>query len=476
MSSRSPVSPRATKQTVALALLLALVLASRLAALPASIWEQDEAYLAMAVKHFDPANGLPQPPWSPLWLALGWTGRLLGLEATRSLQLLSLAAGTLVLLPLASLWGGLLGRSRGALAALVFLATPVAWLNAGRALTETPATAALVTMCACWCRERRSESALVWGSLAGAAAILVRPQLLPAVALPALVVLATAGGVRERLHAAAPGLALTLAGIAGTVVAAGGVAPLAASLARHRALHFGQLGDVSYALAASGLARGLLHPAAAAAWIVLAATGAVVLLRSRPELRRRAAVPLAALLGAVLAVYGVANPQHARYFIPILALSAGLVVAGATTLLGRAAPVGLAVAITAFAWQVVPGLAELRSRPSPPVAALRLAAERQRDTGAVVIVDRRLAAFLAHERMFRSPNLRVVWDYEAQLGLGGFDGASAVLAVYDAGHPLAWAPATSAERLSWPDSAVRRLSPARYVDVTVATLATAAVR
>jgi hypothetical protein len=291
------------------------------------------------------------------------------------------------------------------------------------------------------------------------------------VALPALVVLATARGARERLRAAVPGLALALAGVAGTVAAAGGTAPLAASLARHRALHFGQLGDVSYAFAGSGIARGLLHLAVAAAWIVLALVGALVLLRTAPASRRRLAVPLAALAGAVLAVYGVASPQHARYFIPILALSAGLVVAGAAALLGRAAPVAVAAAVAAFAWQVVPGLALYRSRPSPPVAALRLAASRQRETGAAVVVDRRLAAFVEHERVFGGVALRVTWDYEAQLDLVGVDGRAGVIAVYDANHALARAATAESERFSWPDSAVRRLSPARYVDVTVATLA-----
>lgn len=464
-------SAAARRRLLATALLLVAALASRLAALPASVWEQDEAWLALAVEHFDPVGGVPQPPWSPLWLALGWAGTRLGLDATRSLQLLSLAAGTAIVLPLATLWGGLLGRGRGLLAALLFLATPVAWLDAGRALTETAASAALAAMCACWCRERRSDRALAWGSLAGAAAFLVRPQLLPALALPALVALASARGARERLRIALPGLALALAGAAGTVAVAGGIAPLAASLGRHRALHFGQLGDVSYAFAGSGIARGLGHPGAAAAWVVLALAGTVVLARSLPAVRRRAAVPLAALAGAVLAVYGVASPQHARYFIPILALSAGPVVAGAAALLGRAAPAALAAAIAAFAWQVVPGLALYRSRPSPPVAALRLAAERQRETGAAVVVDRRLAAFVEHERRLGGAGLRVTWDYEAQLGLGGSDGRVGAIGVYDAGHVLARAPATAVERISWPDSAVRRLSPGRYVEVTVATLA-----
>ena len=465
----------AARAGAVLAVMLAVVLASRIAALPASIWEQDEAWLALAVERFDPAAGVPQPPWSPLWLAAGYGGTLVGLDATRSLQVLSLAAGTAVLLPLLSLWGGLLGRGRGSLAALLFLAAPVVWLNAGRALTETAASAALAAMCACWCRERRSDRALVWGSLAAAAAFLVRPQLLPAVVLPAFIVLATARGARERLRIAVPGLALALAGAAATAAAAGGIEPLAASLARHRSLHFGQLGDVSYAFATSGLARGLGHPGAAAAWIVLALAGAAGLARSAPATRRPPAVPLAARLGALLSVYGVASPQHARYFIPILALSAGLVVAGAAALLGRAAPVALAGAIAAFAWQVVPGLTLYRSRPSPPVAALRLAAERQRETGAAVVVDRRLAAFVEHERVLGGADLRVTWDYEVQLGLGGVAGADTAIAVFDAGHALALAPATGVERVSWPDSAVRRLSPTRYVDVSVATLAPYAV-
>jgi hypothetical protein len=452
-----------------LAVLLLAVLETRLAALPASIWEQDEAWLALAAARFDPAEGVPQPPWSPLWVALGHAGARLGLAPTRALQLLSLAAGMLALLPLAALWGGLLGRTRGVLAALLFLATPVAWLSAGRALTETAATAALAAMCACWSREPGSPCTLAWGSAAGAAALLIRPQLLPAVALPALLALVLARGRRERLAVAAPGLALAAAGALATIAAAGGVAPLAAALTRHRALHFGQLGDATYGLAASGLARGLGHPAAAAAWIALAVVGAAVMLRAAPDARRRAAVPLAALAGALLAIYGVASPQHARYFIPVLALSTGPVVAGAAALLGRAAPLATAAAIAALAWQVVPGLALYRSRPSPPVAALRLAAEAQRERGAAVVVDRRLAAFVAHERAFRSPGLRVVWDFEAQLEIGAFAGAREVVAVYDVNHPLAAAPGGDVERISWPDSAARRLSPARYVDVTVAT-------
>ena len=70
-SWRGAVQLAESRPTVVLALLLLVVLASRIAALPASIWEQDEAYLAMAVQRFDPANGVPQPPWSPLWLVLG---------------------------------------------------------------------------------------------------------------------------------------------------------------------------------------------------------------------------------------------------------------------------------------------------------------------------------------------------------------------------------------------------------------------
>ena len=88
-----------------------------------------------------------------------------------------------------------------------------------------------------------------------------------------------------------------------------------------------------------------------------------------------------------------------------------------------------------------------------------------------MIVDRRLAAFADHERRFRSPGLDVVWDLEAQLGLVDLGGAAEVVAVCDAGHALAVAPAASVERISWPDSAVRRLSPTRYVDVAVVTLA-----
>jgi hypothetical protein len=255
------------------------------------------------------------------------------------------------------------------------------------------------------------------------------------------------------------------------VAAAGGVAPLRESLVRHAALHFGQLGEAPYGFVASGLARSLLHPAAAGAWIALALLGGVAIFRRHREGRSSAAVIVAALAGALLAIYGVASPQHARYFIPVLALSAGLVVAGLTALLGqRIGSVAAAAALVVLAWHVLPALALYRSRPSPPIAALRLAAERQRASGAAVVVDRRFNAFVDYERAFEAPGLAVVYDFEAQLGLGGLERASEVVAVYDTGHQLAWLPGATAERISWPDDAVRALSPDRYVDVTVATV------
>jgi len=396
-----------------------------------------------------------------------------------------------------SMWGSALGRRRARLAALLFLATPVAWLSAGRALSETPATLALVAMCAWWCRPRRSEGELAAGSLAGAAAVLLRPQLLLAAALPAVLVAFTSRTRRQRAAVVVPGAGLALAGAVAMVVAGGGLRPFRESLARHAALHFGQLGGVSYAFSTSGLSRALLHPAVAAAWVALALLGAVAVLRAGPDVgralrsrgrrslpvarpadestqraRRSALVLLAALAGALLAVYGVASPQHARYFVPILALSAGFVVAGLTVLLGRTgAGVAAAGVIAAFAWQVVPGLALYRAQPSPPVAALRLAAERQRSTGAAVVVDRRLNAFVDWERAFEAPGLHVVYDFEAQLGMGGLDRAGRVVAVYDANHELAWLPGATVEHISWPDDAVRALSPARYVDLAVAAAA-----
>jgi 4-amino-4-deoxy-L-arabinose transferase-like glycosyltransferase len=475
--------------------MLLVVAASRLMALPATIWEQDEAYLAMAARHFDPALNRPQPPWSPAWVGVGRAGQALGLDATRALQLASLAASVASLLPLVAMWRSVLGRRRAPLAALLFLATPVAWLCAGRALSETPATAALLAMCACWCRPRRTDGALAAGSLAGCLAVLIRPQLLPAVALPGILVAFTSRTRRQRAAVALPGLGLALAGAAAMVLAGGGLAPFRESLARHAALHFGQLGDVSYAFSTSGLSRSLLHPAVAAAWAVLALVGVVAVLRAGPGVeralrarsrrfvstpqpaddaaarsRRSAWVLLATLAGTLLAVYGVASPQHARYFIPILALSAGFVVAGLTVVLGRfgAGVVSVAV-IAAFAWQVVPSLALYRSRPSPPVAALRIAAERQRTSGAAIVVDRRLNAFVDYERTFDSPGLRVVYDFDAQLGLGDLDGAEEIVAVSDANHQIGWLPGATMERISWPDDAVRSLSPDRYVDVAVAT-------
>jgi len=403
------------KQRLMLAVLLLLVLLSRAVVFPSSVWEQDEAYFAAAVVEIDVGDSRPHAPFFPLWIALGKLIHSFGVVPAVGLQFASAILGSLMIVPLVFLWRRILGIELSISAALLVLVVPGVWLLSARAFTGTAATALMVASLACWTRPDPRRRMLVAGSMAAGLAALIRPHFVVVVAAVGVVVLVRVGW-RRWTEVVVPAMALLLIGFGIFVLAAGGPAVGGDALTRHGVGHFGDLSNARLSLLDSGLARVFAHPVILAAWLFFAAVGAVTSLRSR-DARGVTVSVLTALTVLSVLVFGLSNPAHPRYAIPLVVLSGGLVVDGLRRLVGErwtTATVGAAVLGAAVV--VLPASAELRRAPSPPVLALQRADSLASARGAMVVVDRRLHAFVLYAQATDSLMAEVIFDHVFELG------------------------------------------------------------
>ena len=451
-------------------LLLLLVAASRFAAFPASIWDQDEAYLGLAVAHFDPAANRPHPPWFPLWVAAGNLAEPFASEPARGLQILGAAAAVWTLYPLVALLSIWMRRELAAAAAALYLFLPGPWFLAGRAFGDTTATFLLLVAAAWWLRPDPGRATVARGAIAAGLCLLVRPQLVLAVLGMAAFRWWGARGRGGRTTLALPLLAVVAAGGVATVLAAGGVAPLRQSLAGHARYQLAGLAAADHVLAASGVARCLIRPELAVLWVLLAVLGVVAWIRHR----RSAGSPWPLLVGGlapvVVTVQWLSDPERARYALPCLALSSGLVVVGLASLLGRRAPLAVIAAAAAGSLAIgLPQAARYRAVDSPAVAALRAAGRSAAASGGVVVVERTLRSFadyLASTGELRSP---LITDFSVEIGAVAPPPPAATVAVAPEGRAGFIAASYWSETVRCDMPWVRRLESDRFLDVTVAT-------
>lgn len=456
--------------SVALGLLLLLaVAASRVVAFPASIWDQDEAYLGLAVAGFDPEANRPHPPWFPLWVAVGTLAAPLAAEPAKGLQAVGAAAGVWTLFPLISLFSIWLRRDLAAAAAALYLFLPGPWFLSGRAFGDTTATFLLLLAAAWWLRPDPDRPAIVGGAVAAGLCLLVRPQLLLAVCgIAACRWL----GARTRGHRAAlvlPVLAVLIAGGIGTAVAAGGVGPLWRSLGAHLRYQLEGLAAVDHGLTASGVARCLIRSELAVAWIAMAAVGLLAWHRQRRSVGNPWPLVIGGILPLLVTVYWLSDPTRARYALPFLALTSGLVVVGLASMVGRRLP-GVVVAAAAAGSLAIglPQALRYRADDSPAMAALRVAAAKASASGGPVVVERTLRSFadyLAAAGALRSP---LISDFSVEIGAVEPPASATTVAVFSEGRGGFVAARESAEVFSCGIPWVRRLESNRFLDVTVA--------
>jgi hypothetical protein len=457
--------------SVALGLLLLLaVAATRIAAFPASIWDQDEAYLGLAVGGFDPTANRPHPPWFPLWVAVGTLAAPLASEPARGLQAVGAVAGVCTLFPLISLFSIWLRRELAVAAALLYLFLPGPWFLSGRAFGDTAATYLLLLAAAWWLRPAPDRPTLVKGGLAAGLCLLVRPQLLLAVCG---MVAARGIGARTRGDRAAlalPLLSVLAAGSIATAVAAGGVGPLWRSLGVHLRYQLEGLAAVDQGLTASGVARCLIRPELAVAWIVMAVIGVVAWHRHRRTVCSPWPLALGGVAPVLVTVQWLADPTRARYALPLLALSVGPVVVGLAACVGwRPAAAVVAAAAAGSIAIGIPQALRYRADDSPAIAALRAAAGSVSASSGVVVVERTLRSFadyLASTGELRAP---LITDFSVEIGAVEAPPSAATVAVFPEGRGSFVAARESAEVFACGIPWVRRLESNRFLDVTVAT-------
>jgi hypothetical protein len=464
------VANRRLELVLSLAIVVA-VLVSRAIAVPASIWNQDEAYFACAAVSFDPAANHPHPPWFPLWVATGKAMRALGAEPARGLQIVSAICGAWLLFPLVALWRRLLPPHQALVAALVALAAPGVWMLAGRAYSDTPAAFLLVLSLALLFRSPPNGATLAGASVASGLAVLVRPPL-GLVAVASLLMACRREGWRRRAILLGPAAALVVAGALGILLSAD-PAVLAASLRLHSAWQLADIRAASRALGASGLARALGWPWLVWPYLAACALGAHRLLRGR---RGGPAAPV--LLGAVLplalTVFALSDPGVTRYAIPFVALTTGLAVAGAAALHRLGPPVAFGVLVVSWAALVLPELPAYRREPAPALRALDDALSEARRLGGIVVADFDLVPFVDYRAGAGPLGVPLVYD---RFLSHGPPPPSVTVAVYRRTHADLVAEAESRREFTCSLPLLRSLEPSeQYVmDVAIGALVRPAI-
>ncbi len=448
--------------------LLLLLVASRWAASPASIWEQDEAYFGCGVVEFDPTANHPHPPWFPLWMAVGKAASTCVDQPTRGLQIVSACASVYTLFPLLSLWSIWLRRELALAATLLYLFNPAAWVLSGRAFSEPLATMLIVLAMAFWCDRVPSRSRNMAGSLAAGLCLLTRAHFALPLATVTLYQIRHTTKWGQRLATVVPLLVLVTVGYGAVLIYAGGAGPLLEALNNHGRYHFGQLAAADLVFGESGIARAFLVPAAAIAWMGLALIGAVVSWARRRRFVGLRELLVFAVLPFCFLVYGLSWAGNVRYVLPLVALGWGFAVTGLARLVGRwTLPIAV-LFLVGLALPIAPELGVYRSAASPPVRALEHCLAEARQRGAVIVTDRTLTSFFEYRRLWKGIPGTVLHD--SQIGVdtppppqwltvaifdgdgGGFVGRSGRRATFSCDQ-------------RW----LRRLSQGRFLDVTVAT-------
>jgi len=453
-----------------LGILLVLgVMSSRAAVVPASIWDQDEAYLGLAVDHFDPAALHPHPPWFPLWVALGKGAAPFVSEPARGLQVMSAAAGAWTLFPLVALFSIWLRRDLAAAAAVLYLFLPGPWFLSGRAYSETPATFLLVVAAAWWMRREPGRSELAWGSLAAGLCVMLRPQF-----APVILCLAgwrcLAGRRRDRVAVVGPLVGIVGPGVAGLVVAAGGFAVLRDALRSHLRFHLSGLENATVGLADLGISRALIRPELAIAWLVLSVVGFALWYRHRRAVGSPSPLLLCGIVPLVVTVFLLSDPGHARYALLLLALSCGPVVLAAATVLRRLTLPAVAAAVAVSLGVGLPQAQSYRLVDSPVVRALTWADQEVGEAGGVVVVvDRTLVSFADYGAAAGTLRWPVVNDFQIETGAVTPREIEPAIAVFDAGRGGFVQHFETDETFSCSLPWVLRLGPDRFLDVTVTT-------
>jgi hypothetical protein len=366
-----------------------------------------------------------------------------------------------------ALWSLLLNRRQAVAAGVVFAVTPGAWLLAGRAFTGSAATALAAAALVAWLWPRQRPACRLSGSALAAASLLIRPHLLPLLA-PAL--LWRLWRDRRCLAAAAQSvgpLAACLALGAAVIVAdTGGFGAYWLAVREHAGYHFPALTGFTWRWSELAVVAALGAAPLAAAWWFSAGVGWALWLADRTT-RSLAAVLLVGFAAQLMVLLCLQNPTHPRYAVPLLALSAGPVIAAWS----RLRSIGLwgLVASLIIVWmvQVLPALGSYRSDVAPPLQALRAGEAEACDRGGVLVIDRTLVAFEELLELRGELEASTLHDIDLDSGRFAVPPARETVVVWDLRRGPPPVDGGHWELLTVQEPVLRRLAQDRFLDVAV---------
>jgi hypothetical protein len=290
------------------AALVAFLLWSRFALLAAGPWEWDEVLFARGILHFELAAHFPHPPGFPGWLAIGHLLMPLAGDPLRALQWGSAMLSVVTLWPLAALGRKVASPPVAVAAAVLVLIAPGPWLFAVRGFSSTPAAAFAVLAAAVLAGGLGGLRATAFTVLV-AAAFLVRPILLPGLAMLWLVGASTVRPRRRLLAGLAAAAAMVAIAVLAMVRAEGGWSAFVQPFLAHSDKHFSRLDQNLGGVLDLGLVKGLAGGVPAALLIAVALLGLGVWARRRG---RRSALAWALVLGVtVVQLVALQNRSYA---------------------------------------------------------------------------------------------------------------------------------------------------------------------
>jgi len=370
-----------------------LLMWSRFAYLANGPWEWDETLFARGILHFELAAHFPHPPGFPGWLAIGHLLTPLTEDPLLALQLASAAFSVIALWLLAALGRRVAPPAVAVAAALVVLAAPGPWLYAVRGFSTTAATvlalgAAVVVAGGLEGRRVTAFSLLVTASF------LVRPNLLPVLALLWIGAVWSVRPWRRLLPGVSAGSALTAFAVFMMVRAEGGWAAFIAPFIAHSERHFSRLVGNAGGYADLGLVKGL--GGVAPATVLLAAATLGIVVWARRVDKRSALLWTVVLVTAVAQLVWMQNRTTGRYAAGVQMALAPLVAGAAATAPAAVGCVGLLGLAAWLGCDSLPLVAEQHSTQLPVWIAVQEARSDALHTGRTVVLEPELHPFASY--------------------------------------------------------------------------------
>jgi uncharacterized integral membrane protein len=385
--------PDARLDVMATAATAALVGLSRFAYLANGPWEWDETLFARGILHFELAAHFPHPPGFPGWLAIGHLLTPVVGDPLCALQLASAAFSVAALWVLAAIGRRVAPPAVAVAAALVVLAAPGPWLYSERGFSSTTASvlalgAAAVAVGGLHGRRVSAFTLLVTASF------LVRPNVLPVLAVLWLGAAWNVRPLRRLLPGLAVGTALVTVSVILMVRAEGGWSAFVAPFVVHSQRHFSRLAGNFGGFEDLGLVKGLGGVLPATVVLLAAAIGIVVWARRAG--RQGAVLWTLVLTVAVSQLVWMQNRTTGRYAVGVQMAIAPLIAATASVLPPAA---GCAVLLGSAGWLGVGSWPLVEEQHTTELAAWRAVTatrEEALENGRTVVLEPELHPFASY--------------------------------------------------------------------------------